>query len=148
MVVGAARRPLVTRGLIALRRPVARQFARFFVAGVSNTLTTFAAIYLIRHLTDASVGVASAIGYVVGVVQGFALSRFWTFAGVDHAAPVALQVAGFVVVNLIGGGIFTGTNVALSRILPLAAATVLAAAAVMPVTFALNRWGVFRERRR
>ncbi len=128
------------------RRPAARQAARFVVVGVANTAVTMATIIALRDGAKTTVGLASAVGYVVGMIQGFLLSRFWTFAGVRQTVPVALQIAGFVVVNLICGTIFTRTNVALSHVLPLAAATVASAAVIMPISFVLNRWGVFRGR--
>lgn len=128
------------------RRPVARQVARFVVVGLGNTALTMATIYLLREGLGASVAVASAIGFIVGMIQGFLLSRLWTFAGVDHATPVALQVVGFVVVNLICGAIFTRSNVWLSGHLPLLVASLASAAVIMPISFALNRWGVFRSR--
>lgn len=130
-----------------LRRPAVAQLLRFGVVGVANTLTTYAVIWLLHARNGVAVGPASAAGYAVGMVQGYLLNRFWTFAGDDgHALPVAAQVGGFVVVNLLCGALFTRANVWLSGHLPLFVASVLATAAVVPVSFALNRLLVFRAR--
>lgn len=125
-------------------RPFVRQASRFFIVGVANTVVCFGTIFIVHGL-GASVGLASAAGYVLAMIQGFLLNRFWTFAGTDHATPIALQVAGFVVVNLICGTLFTQLNVVLSRLMPLLASSVLSTGAVTPLSFALNRWVVFRK---
>ncbi len=127
-------------------RPAARQLLRFAIVGVANTLLTYAVIWLLHDGVGTSVALASALGYVAGMIQGFVLSRLWTFAGVDHAVPVAVQVVGFIVVNLICGTLFTQANVVLSRSLPLLVSSLLATALVVPLSFALNRWVVFRAR--
>lgn len=119
---------------------------RFAIVGVANTLVCFAVIFVARG-AGASVGVASAAGYVVGMTQGFLLNRYWTFAGVDHATPVALQIAGFVVVNLICGTLFTSLNVMLSRAMPLLVSSIVATGIVTPLSFGLNRFLVFRPRK-
>ena len=128
------------------RRPVALQLLRFVVVGVANTLTTYAVIWLLHARGGVAVGPASAAGYAVGMVQGFALNRFWTFASDDHRLPVAAQLAGFVAVNLLCGALFTRANVWLSGRLPLFVASVAATALVVPLSFVLNRL-VFRAAR-
>ena len=134
-------------GLARLDRPIARQAVRFAVVGVANTLLTLAVIMLVRDGLGATVGFASAAGYVAGMIQGFILSRRWTFADIDHATPIWLQIGGFVATNLVCGALFTRVNVWLVTLLPLPLASLASAAVVMPVSFALNRWGVFRARR-
>lgn len=129
------------------RRPLARQAARFIIVGIANTVVTLGTVFVVHDVAGASVEVASATGFIVGAIQGFVLNRFWTFAGIDHAVPIAVQMVGFVVVNLVAGSIFTAVNVGLSRFIPLLVSSLIAAATIMPVSFTLNRWGVFRERR-
>lgn len=139
-------KPLTERGVALARTPLVKQGGRFIAAGLANTAVTYITIFVVRN-HGATVGVASASGYILGMIQGFVLSRFWTFAGIDHVTPAALQVAGFVVVNLICGAIFTQSNVVLSHHLPLIVASVASTAIITPLSFALNRWGVFRARR-
>ena len=140
-----------------MERPVVRQLARFVTVGLANTATCFAVIFLLRQGLGTSVGVASAGGYAVAMVQGFLLSRYWAFASDDHAVPVAAQAAGFVVVNLICGTLFTQINVLLEGLFdrsalfppgnwPLLASSVAAQASVIPVSFLLYRLIVFRTR--
>ena len=140
-----------------LQRPVVRQLARFVTVGLLNTLTCFTVIFLLRRGLGTSVGVASAGGYGIAMIQGFLLSRYWAFASDDHAVPLAAQAAGFVVVNLICGTLFTQANVWLESAFtrsgwfpsgnwPLLASSVVAQASVIPVSFLLYRLIVFRER--
>ena len=117
---------------------------RFGVVGAANTAVTLAVIWVMHQGFDAPVWLASGTGYAVGMVQGFLLSRYWTFARTGHAAGTRLQAAGFVVVNLICGAIFTRLNVLFVASLPLLGASLLATVAVLPLSFALNRWFVFR----
>ena len=127
------------------RSPITGQAARFVVVGVANTATTYALIWLLHTRAGASVGAASAVGYVAGAVQGFILSRLWAFRG-DHAARLPVQLAGFAAVNLLCAGLFGGINTLLARVLPLLVASLGSTALVMPVSFALYRWGVFRAK--
>lgn len=127
------------------QHPAVRQLVRFCLVGLANTAVTLGIIFLLRS-AGASVAVASAAGYVVGMIQGFLLNRFWTFAGVDHATSTALQVVGFVVVNAICGAAFVQLNVTVSRFLPLLLSSIVATGIVTPLSFGLNRWIVFRAR--
>lgn len=129
------------------RRLLARQALRFLVVGILNTTVTLGTVFLLHEVARVSIAVSSASGFVVGMIQGFVLNRFWTFAGVAHAVPVTVQVTSFAAINVLSGGIFTAINVVLSRSLPLLLSSILAAGVIMPLSFALNRWGVFRERR-
>jgi putative flippase GtrA len=125
------------------RRALAAQALRFIVVGVANTLVTFAVIWALREGFAAPVWLASATGYGVGMLQGFILNRGWTFAATARAGRADRQALGFVAVNIACGLFFTLANVVLHRWLPLQVSSVLAAAAAMPLSFALNRWFVF-----
>jgi putative flippase GtrA len=63
------------------RAPVVKQFLRFAVVGVSNTLLTLAVYTLLVQVFDVWYLLASAIGFVAGAVNGFLLNRSWTFRG-------------------------------------------------------------------
>ncbi len=129
--------------LTPARRALAAEGMRFVAVGIANTATTFATVWALRRWTDASVGVASAAGYAVGMVQGFALNRGWTFAASD--GRVGSQAAAFVAVNVACGLVFTGANILLHRVVGLAASTLLANALVPPLSFVLYRQFVFRR---
>ena len=117
---------------------------RFVVVGLLNTATTFATIWLLHTRLGTSVGVASAVGYVLGMIQGFLLSRYWPFAG-QAAFSMRTQAAGFIAVNLICGAVFTQANVMLARELPLLAASIASTALIVPISFLLYRSLVFRS---
>lgn len=124
-------------------RALAIQAVRFGVVGVSNLLVTLGVIWALRTGLDAPVWLASAAGYGVGMVQGFVLNRFWTFAAVADTGRMDRQAIGFIAVNIVCGLFFTAANVILNRWLPLQVSSVVAAAGTMPLSFALNRWFVF-----
>jgi putative flippase GtrA len=69
----------VALGALAQRAPVLIQFVKFGLVGVSNTLITFAVYTLLLKVFGVWYLAASAIGFVVGAVNGFLLNRRWTF---------------------------------------------------------------------
>ena len=74
-----------------------RQFARFLLVGVANTVLSFIAYRLLLALGTPYV-IAAALGFSVGAVNGYVFNRRWTFAARDSARArvvyVAVQVAG------------------------------------------------------
>ncbi|MGI4877328.1 MAG: GtrA family protein [Janthinobacterium lividum] len=126
------------------RRGLALQVLRFGAVGIGNTVTCYIVIWLMRLAFDAPVWLASGTGYAVATAQSFTLNRWWTFAGAPPAAKVAHQAAAFVGVNIVCGLIFTAANVAVHRWLSLPASTLIATGVVVPLSFVLNRWFVFK----
>jgi putative flippase GtrA len=63
----------------ALGRPVVIQFVKFGTVGVSNTLLTFLVYTLLLKVFGVWYLAASAIGFLVGAINGFLLNRRWTF---------------------------------------------------------------------
>ena len=57
------------------------QFVKFGIVGISNTLITFAVYTVLLKVFGVWYLAASAIGFVVGAINGFLLNRRWTFAG-------------------------------------------------------------------
>ncbi len=127
----------------AARRAEFRQLLKFCAVGAANTAVTLGIIFLLKS-RGVAVWPASVAGYLVGMVQGFLLNRAWTFAGREHALPVAGQAAAFIAANVACSGIFGWLNDALSGRLPLLASSLLATALIVPLSYALNRWVVFR----
>ncbi len=121
------------------------QALRFVVVGVLNFVVTLATVWVLREVVGAPVWLASAVGYGVGMLQGFILNRGWTFAATAPGGHIGRQALGFVVVNAICGGFFTGANVILVHWLPIQVSSIVAAAASMPLSFVLNRWFVFAK---
>ena len=124
---------------------VAPQFVRFAIVGLANTAMTYVVLWVLHAGLGVSVGIASATGYSAGAVQGFLLSRYWTFAQ-PRPAAFAPQILGFVFVNLLCALLFSQAVLLFDRWLPLPFATVIATALVIPLSFILYRWWVFRHR--
>ncbi len=57
------------------------QFVKFGIVGVSNTAIAFGIYTLLLKGFGVWYLAASAIGFVIGAVNGFLLNRRWTFAG-------------------------------------------------------------------
>jgi len=78
-------------------RPVAGQFGRFLVVGLSNTVLSFLVYRLLLLLASPYV-LAAALAFAAGAVNGYILNRRWTFEARDtaraRAAYVAVQVLG------------------------------------------------------
>jgi putative flippase GtrA len=124
-------------------RPIATQFVKFGIVGVSNTLLTFAVYTLLLKVFGLWYLGASAIGFAVGAVNGFLLNRRWTFR--EHVGDALTPVRWFVVqgsgllVNL--GLVYLFVEQAgLDKLLGQAAATAI----VVVLTFFANRSWTFR----
>src|SRR5271155_2042230 len=64
-----------------LSAPVVIQFVKFGIVGVSNTVLTLVIYTVLLKGFGVWYLAASAIGYIVGAVNGFLLNRKWTFRG-------------------------------------------------------------------
>jgi putative flippase GtrA len=119
------------------------QFVKFGIVGVSNTLLTFAVYTLLLKVFGVWYLAASAIGFVVGAVNGFLLNRRWTFSG--HVGD-ALTPVRWTVVQGCGLGINEGllfvfvSGAGVDKLLGQAFAT----AVVTVLTFTANRAWTFR----
>jgi putative flippase GtrA len=61
------------------RTAVLVQFVKFGIVGVSNTLLTLVVYTLLLKVLGVLYLAASAIGFIVGAINGFLLNRRWTF---------------------------------------------------------------------
>ncbi|MDR2824502.1 MAG: GtrA family protein [Prevotellaceae bacterium] len=57
-----------------------RQFLRFCIVGIANTLLTAAVIFLLLKVAKISDIAANLAGYVVGLLNSFVWNRRWTFS--------------------------------------------------------------------
>jgi putative flippase GtrA len=126
-----------------LSAPVVVQFVKFGIVGVSNTLLTFVIYTLLLKVFGVWYLAASAIGFVVGAVNGFLLNRRWTFAGHvgDSLTPVrwgVVQGCGLAL-NLALLYLFVD-DAGIEKLLSQAFATVI----VTVLTFLVNRAWTFR----
>ena len=81
--------------LPVLNASLVTQFVKFGIVGVSNTLLFFAIYTLLLKGFGVWYLAASAIGYIVGAINGFLLNRRWTFRG--HVGDALTPVRWFVV---------------------------------------------------
>jgi putative flippase GtrA len=126
-----------------LSAPVLVQFVKFGIVGVSNTVLAFAIYTVLLKVFGVWYLAASAIGFVVGAVNGFLLNRRWTFAGHvgDSLTPVRWGVVQGCGLALNEGLLYLfvdGVNI--EKLLGQACATVI----VTVITFFVNRAWTFR----
>jgi putative flippase GtrA len=123
--------------------PMLVQFVKFGVVGVSNTLLAFTIYTVLLKVFGVWYLAASAIGFVLGAVNGFLLNRRWTFAG--HVGD-ALTPVRWGIVQGCGLGLNLGLlylfvdDAGIEKLLSQALATVI----VTVVTFLVNRAWTFR----
>src|SRR5271155_4302892 len=71
--------------------PLARQFVKFGLVGVSNTLLTLVVYTVLVKVFGVWYLLASAIGFAVGATNGYLLNRSWTFRGHDGGRGTAVR---------------------------------------------------------
>jgi putative flippase GtrA len=119
------------------------QFVKFGIVGVSNTLLTFAVYTLLLKVFGVWYLAASAIGFIVGAVNGFLLNRRWTFRGHvgDAFTPVRWTVVqGCGLLTNLGLVYLFVEEISLDKLIAQACATVI----VTVITFLVNRAWTFR----
>src|SRR6478672_3368985 len=125
------------------RTHVVLQFVKFGIVGVSNTLLSFAIYTVLLKVFGVWYLAASAIGFVIGAVNGFLLNRRWTFAGHvgDALTPVRWGVVQGCGLALNLGLLYLFVDGAgVEKLLGQALATAI----VTVVTFLVNRAWTFR----
>ena len=119
-----------------------RQFARFLIVGVGNTVLSFIAYRLLLAVGTPYV-VAAPLAFAVGALNGYILNRRWTFAARDTTRARVLYV-GLQALGAFTAGLLTALFVAAG-----VGEGIAYLAAVPPVTvtlFLANRFVTFRER--
>jgi putative flippase GtrA len=120
------------------------QFVKFGIVGISNTLITFAVYTLLLKVFGVWYLAASAIGFIVGAVNGFLLNRRWTFA--DHVGDAYTPVR-WGIVQTAGLGLNLGLlyllvhDAGVDELIAQALATIV----VTVSTFLVNRAWTFRH---
>jgi len=126
-------------------RPVVVQFVKFGIVGISNTLITFAVYTLLLKVFGVWYLAASAIGFIVGAVNGFLLNRAWTFRGHvgDSFTPVRWGIVQSSGLALNEGLLYLWVDgLGINKLIAQALAIVI----VTTVTFFVNRAWTFRVR--
>jgi putative flippase GtrA len=133
----------VAAAALRARAPVAVQFIKFGIVGISNTLLTFVVYTILLKGFDVWYLAASAIGFAVGATNGFLLNRRWTFrehVG-DALTPVRWGVVQTTGLAINEGLLFLFVNEwGVDKLLAQAMATVF----VTVTTFFANRAWTFR----
>ena len=121
-----------------------RQFARFLVVGVGNTVVSFVA-YRLLLAVGTPYALAAPLAFAVGALNGYVFNRRWTFAARDTTRArvlyVGFQVLGAASTSLLVVLFVNGLGV--GRVWAYLAS-------IPPVTvglFLANRFWVFGERR-
>lgn len=73
--------------------PAVRQFLKFIVVGVMNSLVTLIAIFVCKSLLGINIWVSNAIGYVAGVINSFLWNKQWVFKSSNGACREAIKFA-------------------------------------------------------
>lgn len=75
-----------------------RQFIKFLIVGVINTLVTLVVIFVCKSWLGVNQWVSNAIGYVAGVINSFVWNKQWVFRSSKSAGHEAVKfLAGFFV---------------------------------------------------
>lgn len=122
------------------------QFLRFCLIGGLNTAIQYVVFLLLFRLLGVPMVLSSAIGYVAGILNSYALNRRLTFQ-VRHRWSVG-EFTRFVVINLVAMGANLGLLkllVARFGMLP-ELAQIVAIGGSLVVNFAGNKWWTFRTR--
>jgi putative flippase GtrA len=122
------------------RSGVGRQFAKFLLVGLGNTVVSFAAYDVLLAVT-VPYPAAAGLAFAAGAVNGYLLNRAWTFRARDTTRArmryVAVQAGGLALTaGLLSLLVHTGR---LGEVAGYAAALPL----VTTATFAANRLWVF-----
>jgi putative flippase GtrA len=126
-----------------LNGPMLVQFVKFGIVGVSNTLLAFTIYTVLLKVFGVWYLGASAIGFVIGAVNGFLLNRRWTFAGHvgDSLTPVRWGIVQGCGLGLNLGLLYLFVDGAgIEKLLGQALATGI----VTVITFLVNRAWTFR----
>jgi len=131
--------------LLAGRRQAVRQFIKFNIVGLANTVLDFALFSLLSWLGVYFI-IAQVISYSVGVLNSFILNKYWTFA--QRNGLETKQAVRFILLNLGSLLLSLGLLAILNDQLHLAIlyAKLLTTGATMMVNFAGNKLWVFRVR--
>lgn len=120
-----------------------RQFPRFLVVGVGNTVLSFSSYWLLIEAGMTYV-IAAPISFAVGAVNGYVFNRRWTFAARDSTRARLLYVT-----IQVGAAAFTTLFVYfLVRVVGLGSigAYVIAIPIATVCSFSANRLWTFADR--
>ena len=129
------------------RNALTGQFIRFALIGVSNTAVHYAVFALLVTLFSMQYLIASAIGYVCGLINSYLLNRSWTFRA--RARPMKRRVGEFVRFGLVNALALTVNLLVMRGLVELMSVTpyisqLFAIGLALVVNFLGNRFWTFR----
>lgn len=90
---------------IDFRHAAVRQFCRYLLVGVLNTLVTLVVIFILKAGYGVNQWVSNAIGYVAGLINSFIWNKLWVFHSHDKGRAGMAQAVKFGVGFLLCYGI-------------------------------------------
>jgi putative flippase GtrA len=123
--------------------PETKRIVKFAIVGVCNTAVALVSYAILLELGVEYV-VAGAIGWILGVLNGYTWHRFWTFDRVGHEMSLLVR---YTAVGALGLSLNTGLLALWISVVGIAElpAEFLALPVVVLTTFLVNRFWVFRE---
>jgi putative flippase GtrA len=123
--------------------PETKRVVKFAIVGVCNTLVALVSYAIFLELGLEYVA-AGALGWVLGVLNGYTWHRIWTFDRAEHEMSLLVR---YVAVGVLGLGLNTGLLALLISVVGIdkLPAEFLALPIVVLTTFLVNRYWVFRS---
>ena len=127
-------------------RPVVRQFVKFSLVGLSNTIIDFGTYLLFTRIVGWHFVFANVMAFLLAASWSFVWNRRWTFRSSDPR--VQHQYVKFLVVSAVGLVLTTAILYVLVEYAGMAdiLAKVIAVSAVLIWNFFINRFWTFRHR--
>ena len=75
-----------------------RQFFKYGIVGVVNTLITLAAIFILMEFIGVHYVAANAVGYILGFINSFIMNKIWTF---ESKGNTSKEILSFVLIFLV-----------------------------------------------
>ncbi|WP_321371079.1 GtrA family protein [uncultured Desulfuromusa sp.] len=122
------------------------QFIKFSLVGILNTLVHYLVFYLLFRVAGIAMILASAVGYMTGVLNSYLINRKWTFK--PSGSGAGAEFIKFFVVNLVSLGVNLLSLQFLVSALGMLPeiAQVLAIFCSLLVNFSGNKWWTFKQR--
>lgn len=130
------------------RYPTFKQFVKFSIVGVSNTLLDFGLYLLLTRIFSINYLIANIFAYSLGVTNSFIFNKIWTFR--DKEKKFHFQYLKFWAVSLVG----LSSNELILYLLVKEAhfqdvlAKIIATFIVLFWNFTANKFWTFRQRKK
>lgn len=137
----------LTQAIPALGHLTVRQFIKFSLVGVSNTLLDFSLYFILTRALLVHFLVANAIAFILAASWSYAANKAWTFR--DTSRDMTAQYTKFILISLVGLALNEGilSLFVLLFGVPDLLAKALAVVIVVGWNFSANRAWTFTQRR-